>query len=81
MRGAVHDGLIVKISLGMLVTIGSGLVATVFWLAMLSFNSSAHSTELADVKSDQKAYLSTVQNIDKRLSGIEGRLNIPAGIH
>lgn len=73
-RDVIEEGAIVKLSMGMLITMGTGLVLLTGWLITLSVNVNAQGEDVKAAKSDQKAYFETLHSIDTRLSVIESEM-------
>lgn len=74
----ITESSIIKISYGMLATMGAGLVAFIVFLATLDSRVSAHDKAFGEqekqneaYKADQKAYAETLNSINTRLAVIE----------
>lgn len=52
------------------------LVGAILWLTTVFAQVRHNGSEISELKDDVKTYLNTVQTIDRRLSRIEGKLDI-----
>lgn len=66
----LNEKTLVPISL--VIVLGGGI----FWLSTVFAQVRHNGVKINEINNDQKVYLQTVQQIDRRLSNIEGRLGI-----
>lgn len=64
------------IPVGAVVTFIGVLIGSLIWLTTVYAQVISNGKAIEEIKEDKKAYESVVRSIDKRLSNIEGRLDI-----